>query len=155
MNQIRGAKKMETYDNKYDQVREKINHDGIGDIVATAVDNFSPGFDSIVFFDPETDEYKSRCWTKNTIHAGCHQLIEVYRIDGNWLSDNEFHDSDILDPDEITKLRSIMPDADVVCQGHLGIIGVDLSERLYDYLMFHEPEDEILRNIRIAEGLHS
>jgi hypothetical protein len=120
---------------------KKIEAEGVEEIIRLAVNDYTEGFDSVVHYNPTTGEYSIETWTSSTRLNPESKLIEVYRLDGNWLVNTEFEINNILENDEYKELQEKIGDSDYIKltdQKQLDLIGVDLKERLIEYLMWQE-----------------
>jgi len=127
----------------------KIQEDGVGNIVELAVNNYQEGSNSIVFYDPDTDDFTCVSWTKGMCLSNDSDLVEVYEIDGNFIGNNSWDVNDILDDDEYKEYKKKVAEnegltdetdieyaADFLDAEKLQeTIGVDFKERLVEYLL--------------------
>ena len=135
---------------------KKIEKEGIAEIIELAVNDFTEGFNSVVHYNPQNDEYSIETWTSSTCLNSESKLIEVYRLDGNWLVNASFEINDILDDDEYKELQEKIGDSDyprLTDQKQLDLIDVDLKERLVQYLMFQDDniKTQIIRELQEQE----
>ena len=141
---------------------KKIESDGIGEIIKIAVNNYVEGYNSIVLYDPDDDTFSGETWTSGTYLNPESRLIEVFRLDGNWIGNNSWDVNDILTDEEYEELKKAVAEkegitdedeieysADFLDQEKLQMIGIELGDRLVEYLEF----DDTLRD-RIIEDLH-
>ena len=141
---------------------KKIESDGIGEIIKIAVNNYVEGYNSIVLYDPDDDTFSGETWTSGTYLNPESRLIEVFRLHGNWIGNNSWDVNDILTDEEYEELKKAVAEkegitdedeieysADFLDQEKLQMIGIELGDRLVEYLEF----DDTLRD-RIIENLH-
>ena len=141
---------------------KKIESDGIGEIIKIAVNNYVEGYNSIVLYDPDDDTFSGETWTSGTYLNPESRLIEVFRLKGNWIGNNSWETNDILTDEEYEELKKAVAEkegitdedeieysADFLDQEKLQMIGIELGDRLVEYLEF----DDTLRD-RIIENLH-
>jgi len=141
---------------------KKIESDGIGEIIKIAVNNYVEGYNSIVLYDPDDDTFSGETWTSGTYLNPESRLIEVFRLKGNWIGNNSWETNDILTDEEYEELKKAVAEkegitdedeieysADFLDQEKLQMIGIELGDRLVEYLEF----DDTLRD-RIIEDLH-
>jgi len=130
---------------------EKIGEDGTGDIIEIAVENFTEGLNSIVFYNPENDNFSGETWSSGTYLSPNSRLVEVYRIDGNMMADNSWEIDDIIDDDEYKDLKAAVAKkekledksdieymTDYLNPDQLALIGIDFDERFEDYLFWDQ-----------------
>lgn len=116
------------------------------EVVDLAVNEWVDGWDSVVFYNPNTNEFESYCWSHNSYVGPDSDLIEVYRIEGNWLACGNWEVNDWLDDNEWEDLQEIKKGACFYSPADLDLIGVSFSSRMYDILSFSK--DEIIEDMR-------
>jgi len=130
---------------------KKIRKEGVEEIIKTAVKNFTEGLNSIVFYNPENDNFSGETWSSGTYLSPNSRLVEVYRIDGNMIADNSWEIGDIIDDDEYKDLKAAVAKkektedesdieymTDYLNPDQLALIGIDFDERFEDYLFWDQ-----------------
>ena len=141
---------------------EKIEENGIEEIVKLAVDGYTEGYNSIIFYDPDGNTYESETWTSETYLNPESRLVEVYRIDGNWIGNKSWEINDILTDEEYEELKKAVAKkenladeydieytTDFLNADQLLLINISLKDRLFDYCMYFDGlKDEIIEEIQ-------
>ena len=140
---------------------EKIKEDGITEIIEIAIENFTEGYNSIVFYDPENDSFEGDTWTSGTYLNPESRLEEVFRLDGNWIANNSWEVNDILSDEEYEEFKNVIAKkegltdesdiqyaADFLDAKKLKLIGVDFEERLEEYCLFTIEESDIVESLQ-------
>ena len=143
----------------------KIEEDGIEEIIELAVKNLCQGFDTVVHYDPQEYDYSVKIWSSNTYLNPESRLVEVYRVDGNFIGNSNLEVGDIIDEDEykelciaVAKDKNLTDKEDIrytvnfLDDNQLGLINIDLTERLEIYFSWCQenlhPDDQILGTLK-------
>ena len=135
------------------EIQDAINYideNGTIEILELAVANcITPNFDGVVFFDTVEKQIVGDSWTTSTVLNPDSNLIEIFRIDGNWISNGNWESQDIVTEEEQEELeKRYGADWDFLDSTQLESIDVDFSERLIDYLIHTEAGFEIIEELR-------
>jgi len=143
----------------------KIEEDGIEKIIELASETICSGWDTVVHYDPVDDCYSAVLWGSGTYLNSGSRLIEVFRVNGNFISNNSWEIGDIVSEDEYLELRAAVAkdqqltdedDIDYVVDfcnpDQLNLIGIDFCERLEEHFSWSQdnmhPDDRILGRLR-------
>ena len=140
---------------------KKIEQDGISEIIKIAIENFTEGYNSIVFYDPEDDSFSGDTWTSGTYLNPKSRLEEVFRIDGNWIANNSWEVNDILNDEEYEEFKKVIAKkegltdeddiryaADFLDAEKLELIDVNFKERLEEYCLCMTEEKNIIEPLQ-------
>lgn len=108
------------------------------EIVDLAYENIGGAFSGHVFVDPISGDLHAFTWTGNTTLSSESNLIFVYKLSANWVSNNAWELNDILSDEELKALHDKFErDADFLDKKQLAAIGIDLNKRLKEYLVWN------------------
>lgn len=65
-----------------------IEKNGVNDIVKTAIENYTDGFDGVVLWNTVSEKYHGYTWSSNTTSSDEND-IEVYRLTGEMLDNRD------------------------------------------------------------------
>jgi len=144
---------------------KQIDQTGTDEIIEIAVTNSISGYNSIVFYDPQENNFSGKTWTSGTYLNPESRLIEVYRLQSNWISNNTWRVNDILSDEEykilyaaVKKNTGIQDESDLeytvdfLDPDQLSLININLNERLSEYLIWCEvqmhQDDTIIERLK-------
>ena len=137
---------MNKYQKKIQDALEYIDKNGTIKIIELAVANWiTPNFDGVVFFDTVEKQIVGDSWTTSTVLNPNSNLIEIFRIDGNWVSNGNWESQDIVTENEQEELeKRYGADWDFLSAAQLESIDIEFSERIIDYLINYKAGAEIV-----------
>lgn len=119
-------------------IKEYILHNYKEEVIEMAYENWAPTtLDGIVYYNMDTEELEGQRWTSNTKPSPEYNVIEIYRLKGNWVNNNDWNNhNDLLTDEEYEKLEKKYEEIYYYDKEQVQSIGVDYDERMKEYLVY-------------------
>ena len=127
--------------NKKRNLKEDIVSTALDEVLYLAYDNtacLNSGFSGVVYLDLETAEIFGKPMSTGQ-QLQDQDIVEIYRLENNWIGNNDWRVNDVLNDEEYKKLKDKYgEDADFLDREQLESINIDYDTRLLEYLRWVE-----------------